>query len=510
LQTLAFAMMPQGAQGLRLSLSKSAAVDLLAQLLAQETDPLTRAIGYLDDLLRHHLLQPKNHSEVEFRHQLFQEYYAAEHLLRQLDKLDDLTLKKLYLNPLDWTEALALMLGICDNERQALRVVKLALEIDLKLGARLAGAVKPQFQQKTVECVTGLDVPEWLRVDLLGGTRSDVAVSRLAQALNDENSDVRWRAAEALGKIGSQQAVKALMQALNHEDSSVRWNAASALGKINSQQAVEPLILALNQNSNVRSSTASALGKMDSQQAVELLILALNHKDSDVRRSAASALGKMDSRQAVEALILALNHEDSSVRWNAADALGEIGSQQAVEALILALNDENSSVQGSAVFALGEIGSQQAVRPLVAALGDYNSYVRRSAAEALGKIDSDQAVVSLVAALEDDAPDVRMSVADALGKIANPQPLAELWQFCRSGNRKAFDAISAIQERCRFYNYEIEQMALPSQPAVEGSGSIIIYGGEFGDFVAGNKDVKVKGDYIENQENRINPPSTSE
>jgi hypothetical protein len=36
---------------------------------------------------------------------------------------------------------------------------------------------------------------------------------------------------------------------------------------------------------------------------------------------------------------------------------------------------------------------------------------------------------------------------------------------------------------------------------------INISGGEFRDFVAGDKSVKVKGDYVKNQENLIDPPS---
>ncbi len=417
LQALAFAMMPQGnLKGLRLSMLKSEAVDLFVQLLEKETDPLTRAIGYLDDLLRHHLLQPKNHSEIEFRHQLFQEYFAAEYLLRQLDKLDDLTLKKLYLNPLDWTESLALMLGICDNEQQALRVVRLALEVDLKLGARLAGEVKPQFQKQTVGWVIGLDVPEWLKVELLERTRSEVAVSRLAQALNHKDSDVQYRAAEALGQISTEQAVAALIQALNHEDFFVRESAARALGKVGSEQAVAAQIQALN------------------------------HKASSVRWSAAEALGKVGLEQAVAAQIQALNHKDSFVRRRAAVALGQIGSKQAVAALIQALNDEDSSF--------------------------------------------------------------RYRAAKALEKIATPQPLAQLWQLCRAGNKEAFSPISAIQERYRFYNYEIEQMALPtgSPTGATSVTNIIISGGNFGDVVAGDKTIEIKRDYVENQENRGNLP----
>jgi len=59
--------------------------------------------------------------------------------------LSDKQLKWDYSNYLKWTEPVALMLGLLDDETQAKQVVKLGLEIDLKLGARLAGEVNFKF-----------------------------------------------------------------------------------------------------------------------------------------------------------------------------------------------------------------------------------------------------------------------------------------------------------------------------------------------------------------------------
>ncbi len=91
--------------------------------------------------------------KIEFRHQLLQEYYAAEYLLRKLPDINDDKLKRNYLNLLKLTEPLALMLSLVEDETQALRVVKLGLNIDLMLGARLAGEVKPEFQQQPIDSI---------------------------------------------------------------------------------------------------------------------------------------------------------------------------------------------------------------------------------------------------------------------------------------------------------------------------------------------------------------------
>lgn len=132
-----------------------------------------------------------------------------------------------------------------------------------------------------------------------------------------------------------------------------------------------------------------------------------------------------------------------------------------------------------------------------------DSSIRKSAAEAIGEIGSPKALEALMQALNDPSYSVRESAAEAIEKIGSPQPLSQLWEFSRSGNQQAFYAISKIQKRCRFYNYEIDQTPLPNHLKLDRTTSIIITGGNFGDFVAGNKDVKVRGDYIENQDNTI-------
>ena len=70
--------------------------------------------------------------------------------------------------------------------------------------------------------------------------------------------------------------------------------------------------------------------------------------------------------------------------------------------------------------------------------------------------------------------------------------------------------ISAIQERCRFYNYEIEQTSLPTDSAIDRNISVAninISGGNFGDVVARDKTIQVKRDYVKNQENQGNSTS---
>jgi HEAT repeat protein/energy-coupling factor transporter ATP-binding protein EcfA2 len=432
LEHLAFTMM-QGETpvGLRVIIDRLEAEEILAKFLEGKVDyPPTRAKELLKDLLKHHLIQISSNEKIEFRHQLIQEYYAAECLLQKLPHISNEKLKRDYLNYLKWTEPLALMLALVEKEAQAVGVVKLALEVDLELGARLAGEVKPEFEKETVDLILGLEVSESLKIKFLERACSGHGVAFLTNGLQHEDSSVRTAAAWALGEIKDSQALKPLVYALNDQNPGVRNGAAFALGKIKDSQAVKLLIYALNdQNIAVRKGVTFALGEIKDSQAVAPLIHALHDRDSSVRRLAAEALGKIKDSQAVAPLLQALHDQDSWVlRSLAAEALGTIKDSQAVASLIHTLHDRDSSVRRLAAEALGIIKDNQAVAPLIHALHDRDSSVRSRAARALGKIKDSQAVAPLIHALHDRDSSVRSLAADALGEIKDSQAVAPLIQ----------------------------------------------------------------------------------
>ncbi|MGV0023537.1 NACHT domain-containing protein [Phormidesmis priestleyi] len=246
---------------------------LTAFLTGKVPYPESCAKQWLDDLLKHHLIQLGTGTQIEFRHQLIQEYYAAEQLLKQLPQLNNDCLKWDYLNYLKWTEPIALMLELVEDEPEALRVVRLALEVDLMLGAKLAGKVKVEWQEGTIEMVRSLQLPQLFEIQLLGVGRSEAAIPALTKWLKDENSFVRRSVAEALGKIGSQSAIPALIELLKDENSFVRRSVAEALGKIGSQRAIPALVeLLKDEDILVRSDAADALDKIDSKAEISASI----------------------------------------------------------------------------------------------------------------------------------------------------------------------------------------------------------------------------------------------
>ena len=438
LQHLAFCMM-QGDSAKPteawLTIERNRAETILEDYLTGRVEaPGQRAKEWLEDLLEHHLLQVATDSrEIEFHHQLFQEYYAAEELLRRLLKLlkDEDAFKQDYLNYLKWTEPIALMLALVNEEAQALRVVKLAMDdVDLMLGARLAGEVKVPLQSQTIGWLDDREIPMGLKVDCWATSHSKATIPGLLKALNDQYWDVRRSAAAALGQLGSEAAIPGLLKALEHQDYHVRWSAAVALGQLGSEAAIPGLLKALNdQYWGVRWSAAEALGQLGSEAAIPGLLKALDDPDSDVRRSAAAALGHLGSEAAIPGLLKALEHQHSHVRRSAAAALEHLGSEAAIPGLLKALEHQHS-------------------------------HVRRSAAEALGQLGSETAIPGLLKALEHQDYHVLGSVAETLGQLGSAVAIIDLWRLhLRKPEYYLEKTIFAIQDRCKFYNYEIWQEA---------------------------------------------------
>ncbi|NER23116.1 MAG: hypothetical protein F6J96_20930 [Symploca sp. SIO1C2] len=423
-----------------------------------ETDAATKAKEWLEDLLEHHLLQVAADSrEIEFHHQLFQEYYAAKALLVMLEKhkskkhesdvMNDEQLQHFFLNYLKWTEPIALMLGLLENEEQAFRVVRLALDLDLQLGARLAGEVKPEFQKQTVSLIESVKVPkqwkfwfvslkglvripEWLQVKLLGITQSNAAIPRLHQALQNEDYNVRENAVEALVKLDSPTVtvIPALLQTLQDEDYNVRMKAAEALIKLDSPTAIPRLIQAFqDKNSFVRKKAEEALIKLNSPTAIAGLFQVIEEGDSFMRRNAVEVLGKLDSPIVIPGLLQALQDEDSLVCNEAKEALIKLNSPAAISGLLPYLPKSTAEV-------LGKLGSEQNIPRLLAALENQDSLVRIKAAMSLGQIKQDKAAHTL--------PNLLALISTELGETV-------------------LDAISNIQQNCQFYNYTIFHKQLP-------------------------------------------------
>jgi HEAT repeat protein len=515
LQVLAWKMTQgESKTEIQVAISRTEAEEELSKFIKNKGFPEYYGKQWLKDLLKYHLIHLEGNDKIAFRHQLIQEYYTAEELKKKLPHLRDEQLQWDYLNYLKWTEPMALLLGLLDNETQAKRVVKLGLEIDLKLGARLAGEVNFKFQKQTVGLVLGLDVPKRFKVELLGLTKSNEVVNELNQALEDSDGVVRRNAVEALGKIGTETAIAGLLKALEESNKDVRWKAAFALGKIGTETAIPGLLKALkdsdkdvrsnavvalckigsetaiaglfkvleHSDKDVRGNAAFALGKIGSETAIPRSLKALENSDRNARRSAAFALGKIGSETAIPVLLKALEDSDGYVRWKAAAGLAKISSETAIPGLLKALEDSDEDVRGNAVWVLGNIGSETAIAGLLKTLEHSNKDVRGKAAEALGNIGSETAIPGLLKALEDSDEFVRRKAAEALGNIGTETAMTELIKCLKNPDfvtlnngdtlSQAREALDTIQNKLKYYHPLPESISYSTQSPTSETSSI--------------------------------------
>ena len=241
-------------------------------------------------------------------------------------------------------------------------------------------------------------------------------MSGLAQALEDKDPEVQYRAAEALGNIGDTKSVGPLITAMTcSEYSGVRWKAAEALSKIG-DPAVGPLISLLQHpGDDVRWQTAIALGEIGDPEAVEPLIALMKDRDRYVRSRAAVALGLI-GKPAIHRLKDVLKNGTVTARCGAAAALGRTKDPEAIEPLINALADPEPEVRVDAASALAEIG-----RPAASSLIQFLKYTggerRVEVVRALGQLHDADAIEPLVQILENAGDPERQEVADALDAI---------------------------------------------------------------------------------------------
>lgn len=375
----------------------------------------------LSELLKYHLLQEEK-GKITFHHQLIQEYYAAEALLLKLDNFTDEELKRHYLNYLKWTEPIALMLALLEDNAKASEVVQWALEVDLMLGARLAGEVKPEFQDRAVSCINNFELPHWLRVTLLGETKSEASVAKVIEVLEnlnhhsriqdseasvtehskavedeefdkvleDENSDAHIRdiAIVALGKIGSEIAVPSLIGELEERELSLdaHFLAREALGQMRSEKVNSLLLDLLQSSSNkrLRRHIASALGKAKSKKAVPSLLTLLDDLDEETRLCAAYALRDINSEESLPGFLKALDDPDAEIYCSVVELLQDIGEEKVIPILAKLFQDSDYAARYYATFALGLLKSKAAVSTILKALKDPDWAVRERAAWVLG------------------------------------------------------------------------------------------------------------------------------
>jgi HEAT repeat protein/energy-coupling factor transporter ATP-binding protein EcfA2 len=364
-----------------LTISKSRAEGILETWLRKREilDAPTKAKLWLKDLCNHDLLQDAaKPEEIEFHHQLFQEYYAAEYLLKLLPNLTDDQLKQDYLNNVKWTEPLAISMSFVESNT-AEKIVRLALKIDLCLGTRLVGSIKStSISQKIVVELANkpdIEIKYWFKAELLGITRLDNAVPYLEKMLQQyQDYILRWHVINALELINSKAIIDYLIQGLNDADPSICFRAKDALKNISDSPSINLLIQILEdqeQPVDIREKASDLLFDTSLEKLLKFQrIVAENSEQKlQLRRIAAHGISKVNKQLALK-LFHQMLHDDCETSKDSCEIIAidlrEIRSEDSIQPLLEILeNEENFIVRGSAAITLGSIGSQKAISPLL-------------------------------------------------------------------------------------------------------------------------------------------------
>jgi HEAT repeat protein len=376
---------------------------------------------------------------------------------RHPDVIDDRRFQYLYLNHLEWTESIVTILADLADREQALRIVRLAVDVDWMLGARLAGAVQPQLRTEAIEIVRQLDVPKWLSIKLIHQTRSEFTISDRLQQLKDNNWQVRDNAATALVNMNIEVDISVLFQAIESQTINVKsiavlklitlkpqftnfiiakaavskkhliskWNSLYFIN--NSDRDLMPIAV-IKILETIDEDTCDGiieiLGKINTPQVIAILLKLTECKSTHIKWATVEALAQIGS---IPALIIASKSRSALIRRRVVDKLGDLHDRAAIPNLIELLRDPSSRVRYKAIKALRKIGYRYSFREeitttipaLMPMLKDPNDWVRAQAAVILGDFQVITVVPILITMLADKNERVRNRSADALGKMGD-------------------------------------------------------------------------------------------
>ena len=335
-----------------------------------EANVVSKSKQWLADALNFHLLQPAaDHGEIEFIHQSFQEYYAAEWLLRYFDDLTDDQLCTHYLNPIKWTESLAVVAGILPDKKRIERFLKLSLGVDFVMASKLSGMVHDRFQEFSFEFVKRFLIEREIKTNDLHSALK-VNTTRFSAKFfasfleSDEGSRLDhyywFDYVDHLVGIDCEESKSYLIKILTRKASSKEINdrekvkrAMSGLAKLNDIKPLIDFILKRDDDDREVSSARNYIQEISDKKELPLLLNTLqrNNIPGRLKESIAVALGNINTEESSNSLIEMLADKNIDVRATACRMLEKSTNKRAIEPMLqYVYNDENRGVESAAIF----------------------------------------------------------------------------------------------------------------------------------------------------------------
>jgi HEAT repeat protein len=255
-----------------------------------------------------------------------------------LSQLTNRELQANYLNHLDRTSEVASLLTQITDPDLALRIVNLALEVDLNLGASLTRSLAPELQKIIVDGIDRLEIPTTLKIELLRRTKSEAALSYLHNLFAIKNQYCRTSIYDH-----------------DRERDGIVYNAMDAIIDLDPNLAVSLLIETFSKRNSIFSvaedrisriaiavAEKSILSESTKAVVIDTLVSVLDTSPTDdyynYECPALDALGKIRTESAIAKIRDILN-EDKSLWLNPTwiQSLGGVGEAPMVEHLLYLL-----------------------------------------------------------------------------------------------------------------------------------------------------------------------------
>jgi HEAT repeat protein len=365
-----------------------------------------------------------------------------------LSQLTDRELQSNYLNYLDRTSEIASLLTQITDKDLALRIVNLALEVDLCLGASLTSSLVPELQQIIVDRINLLEIPTRLKIELWSRTKSKAALPYLQDIfIYNHQFPNTWEghreiesATSTIIYIDRDLAVALLIEELHHPDRYDR--SAEIMADLAPVEAIEALgdLLQTGDRRNCRAQYHSieALVKIDTEASIAKLREVLNTcKDRWSDDEWIPGLGAIAEPAMVEHLIDLLYdpelYTERSGSTYQADrpcreaiaALEHIGGEKVFDWLHQAMywisaEHEFESLFHTIVRTLFRLDNDRVLTALEGAIQSYDPVVRKRAAMALVAWEVplvDRNLLILLNAIDDPDLDVNINIFCGIREI---------------------------------------------------------------------------------------------
>jgi HEAT repeat protein len=392
---------------------------------------------------------------LQFRHKMVQEYFAAEHLCRNLDDVETFfrpPAARPGYHPFE--EVFYTLLGLGDAEEILTRVST----VDPALASR---GLKSLGDNSSV------------RERIFGKITSE-----LVNLLQHENADVRTDALVQLSEFGSAVIPTLKATLIGSSVGSVRRQCLAALWAISHPESIEAVVNALHDKQRwIRRDAQKLLSVLDEQKrcVIESLLHTTfkSYSQMEQKSTAMSLLGclapsEVILRKTICDLVGYDFGREITDRFTAPDARmvpldatrtpdatgGDEGPRQLAD-MIRELGATSTARAGKLIKQIAAIG-EEAVLPLIAALDSDNERIRRRAPRVLALLNDLRAVWPLVRLCEDSRPRVRAHAVRALGILQHASALDAAWKL--SSDPFSWVRMEAVQVLCTLGDLELDEL----------------------------------------------------